>query len=181
MNKTLRDSLPSEWIKYVVVVILSVVLWLWVFGLYHAPKDAEKIEFFFAGEVTDYTFEKEAAAVFDDIKKVEISAADPSLGVAFNQKYSVVALSVSDVVVVPESIAKETECKRAFVVIEGVGEPFVQEEVSYGVYLSDEAMARLGKYFKFKEERYVAFAPAASVNAGRETDHSIKFIEWLAR
>ena len=181
MNKRFRETLPAEWVKYVVVVILSVALWIWAFGLYHAPKDTEKIKLFFAGEVRDFAFEKVAADAFDELKAVEISYADPSLGVAFEQKYSVVALSVSDVVVVPESVAHDTACKRAFTPISEIGEPFVQEEVAYGVYLSDEAKARLGAYFKFREERYVAFAPAASVNAGKKTDHSMKFIEWLAR
>ena len=173
--------MPSEWVKYVVVVILSVALWIWAFGLYHAPKDIEKIELFFAGEVRDFAFEKDAADAFEELKSVEISYADPSLGVAFEQKYSVVAMTVSDVVLVPESIANVTECKRAFVPIYGLGEPFVQEDVAYGVYLSDAAKTRLGAYFKFREERYVAFAPAASVNAGKKTDHSIRFIEWLVR
>ena len=181
MNKRFREILPSEWVKYVVVVILSVALWIWAFGLYHAPKKTEKIQLFFAGDVTDFSFEKVAADAFEELKSVEISYADPSLGVAFEQKYSKVALSVSDVVLVPESIAEQTECKRAFAVIEGIGESFIQEEVAYGVYLSDEAKLRLGKYFKFREERYVAFAPAASVNAGKKTDHSIQFIEWLVR
>ena len=181
MNKRFRETFPSEWVKYVVVVILSVALWIWAFGLYHAPKETEKIELFYAGEVRDFAFEKEAADAFDELKSVEISYADPSMGIAFEQKYSVVALSVSDVVLVPESVANVTDCKRAFVEISGIGEPFVQEGKSYGVYLSDVAKKRLGAYFKFREERYVAFAPAASVNAGKKTDHSIGFIEWLAR
>ena len=181
MNKTLRDSLPSEWIKYVVVVILSVVLWLWVFGLYHAPKETEKINLFYAGEVESFTFEKDAANAFDFLKLVELSSADPSMGDAFNQKYSVVALTVSDVVLVPESIAADTRCDRTFQPISGIGEPFTQDGVEYGVYLSEEAKERLKKYFRFREERYVAFAPAASVNAGKVTDHAIKFIEWLVR
>jgi len=181
MNKRFFERLPSEWVKYVVVVILSVALWIWAFGLYHAPKENEKIELFFAGEVRDFAFEKEAADAFDELRSVEISYADPSLSVAFEQKYSVVAMTVSDVVLVPESIATVTECKRAFVPISGIGEAFMQEDIAYGVYLSDAAKARLGAYFKFREERYVAFAPASSVNAGKETDHSLRFIEWLVR
>ena len=182
MNKTLRDSLPSEWVKYVVVVILSVVLWIWIFGLYHAPEDSEKINLFYAGEMENLSaFEKDATKAFDGLKLVEVSYADPSLKAAFQQKYTVVALTVCDVVIVPESVAIKTECAKAFKPISGLGESFIQEEVEYGVYLSDEAIERLRKYFRFREERYVAFAPIASVNAGKKTDHSIRFIEWLVR
>ena len=181
MSRTLKESLPSEWVKYVVVVILSVALWVWVFGLYHKPKDTEKIELFFAGDVKDFAFEKDAADAFDYLKRVEVSYENPSSSAAFEQKYSVVAFTLSDVVLVPESLADRKPCKGAFVPLSGIGEPYVQEEVAYGVYLSDSAKVRLSKYFVFTEERYVAFAPKASVNAGKKTDHSIKFIEWLTR
>ena len=181
MNKRFRETLPSELVKYVVVILLSVAIWIWAFGLYHAPKATEKIALLFAGEVRDFAFEKDSADAFEEVKLVEVSYADPSLGVAFEQKYSVVALSVSDVVLVPESIAMQTECKRAFAELPDIEDPFVQEGITYGSYLSDAAKERLSKYFKFREERYVAFASAASVNAGKKTDHSIRFIEWLVR
>ena len=42
MKKRFLDSLPSDWVKYLVVIVLSVLLWVWVFGLYHAPKETEK-------------------------------------------------------------------------------------------------------------------------------------------
>lgn len=181
MGKRFRETISSEWIKYLIVLILSIALWFWVFGLYHAPKDTEKIELFFAGEVKDYSFEDKACAEFDYLKSVSISAAYPWTGNSFEQKYSLVALTASDVVIVPEEVAKETECKRAFVELSGLGEPFVQEDVAYGVYLSEEAKQKLAPYFGFDYERYVVFAVAASMNSGQVTDHSIQFIEWLLR
>ena len=120
MNNKFRESLPSNWVKYVVAAILSVALWIWVFGLYHAPKETEKLELFYAGEIKDYAFEDVAMKAFDDLKSVSISNAYPWSGNAFDQKYSVVALTASDVVIVPESVAKETDCKRAFAELEGV-------------------------------------------------------------
>ena len=183
MSRTFRESLPSEWVKYLVVALLSIALWIWAFGLYHAPKATEKIELFFVGDVKNYSFEKDAAEAFDYLKKVEVSSANPNMGVAFEQKYSVVGMTASDVMLVPESIAVNTDCKRAFDVLQvTVGESFIQEGVAYGVYLSEGAMQRLSNYFRFVDgERYVAFAPASSVNAGGATDHSFRFIEWLVR
>ena len=181
MREKLRASLPNDWLKYVVAAILSVAMWIWIFGVYHAPKETEEIELFYAGAMRDYSFEDVAANAFDALKKVSVSTAYPESGYAFDQKYSVVALTSSDVVLVPESVAKETDCKRAFLEISGIGEPFVQEGVAYGVYLSPQATERLGAYFVFGEERYVAFAVASSVNSGQLTNLSVQFIEWLVR
>ena len=179
MKKRFLDSLPFDWVKYLIVIILSVVLWIWGFGLYHAPKETEKLEVFFAGAVTDYAFEEDAADALDGVKKVSLSVAYPWWGNTFDQKYSVVALTASDVVIVPEEIAKDTDCKRAFAEITGMGQPFVQEDVQYGVYLSAERKQELSAYFKFEYEEYVVFAVASSLNAGQATNHSFELIEWL--
>ncbi len=179
MKKRFLDSLPSDWVKYLIIVIVSVVLWVWVFGLYHAPKETEKLEVFFAGEVKDHSFEDVAAKAVDGVKKVTLSVAYPWWGNAFDEKYSVVALTASDVVIVPEEIAKDTDCKRAFAELSGMGEPFVQEGVQYGAYLSKERKEELSAYFKFEYENYVVFAVASSLNSGQATDHSFKLIEWL--
>ena len=185
MFKRFRDSLPTEWVKYVVVAILSIAIWIWAFGMYHAPKDTETIALFYAGNVQDYAFESEAKDAFDYLKSVEVSSANPD-GDAYNfkQKYQVVALMASDVVIVPERIAKDTDCKVVFTELEGIdGKPFIPQDVdqAYGVYLPDHARDRLRRFFVFKDEPYVVCAVAASVNSGKETDHSMRFIEWLVK
>jgi len=180
--KKLRDTLPTEWVKYIVVVIVAVALWSWVFGIYHMPKETEKIEVFFAGTLKDSSFDKEAEQAFDFLKLVETSATDPSLGATFEESYSAFVSSIADVVIVPESVADNTKCANAFAPLSEIGEPYLEDGVRYGAYLSEEALTRLGKYFAFKTgERYVAFAALASVNSGKATDHSFLFIEWLVR
>ena len=179
MKKRFVDSLPSEWIKYLVVIIVSVALWIWVFGLYHAPKETEKLEVFFAGVVKDYAFEDAAEDAVDGVKSVTLSSAYPWAGNSFDQKYSFVALTVSDVVIVPEEVAKDTEGKRAFAEINGIGEPFIQEGVQYGVYLSEQRKSELSAYFEFEYEKYVVCVVAASLNSGQATDHSFELIKWL--
>ncbi len=179
MKKRFLDSLPTDWIKYLVVIVVSVALWMWVFGLYHAPKDTEKLEVFFAGVVRNYDFEDVAADAVDGVKTVSISSAYPWAGNSFDQKYALVALTASDVVIVPENVAKDTDCKRAFAEMEGKGEPFVQEGVQYGVYLPAERKEVLSAYFEFEYEKYVVFAVASSLNSGQATNHSFELIEWL--
>ncbi len=179
MKKRFLDSLPSDWIKYLVVIVLSVFLWLWVFGLYHAPKETEKLEVFYAGVVNDYEVEDIAAEAVG-VKLVSISSAYPRTGNAFDEKYSLVALTASDVVIVPKEIADETDCERAFEPIVGIeGEAYNRNGVQYGVYLSSERKQALSAYFTFEYDEYIVFAVAASMNSGQVTNHSFTLIEWL--
>ncbi len=180
MKKKFFDSLPSDWVKYVVVILLSIGLWIWIFGLYHAPKESEKLEVFFAGVVKDYAFEDAAKGAVDGVKTVSVSSAYPWTGNSFDQKYSFVALTASDVVIVPEEVATQTECKRAFAEMTiDTGKPFEQEGVKYGVYLSAERKEELSAYFEFEYEEYVVFAVASSINSGQATNRSFELIEWL--
>lgn len=183
MSKRFRDSLPSDWLKYLVVAVVVVFLWVWAFDLYHDPKDTEKISLFFAGEVKSASdFEESAKKEFPYLKSVGVSSAHPDTGNAFKQKYSSVALVYADVVIVTETVAGQTKCSTFFTEWSGSGEPYVQEEHTYGAYLSEEATEKLSAYFIFNaSERYVVFAVAASVNAGEKTDHAIQFMEWLLK
>ena len=178
MDSYFKRTFSSEWIKYVVVIVLSVAIWVAAFGLYHAPKEYEKIEIFFAGKVKDYSFDKVAVKSSEKIKKVEITSCSPSEN-TFYHKYSVVGLNGGDVVLVPASVADKTDCKGTFAPLSGIGEPYEQEGEAFGVYLPDHAIEALSRYFEFGEERYVAFVVASSVNAGKLTDNAIAFVQWL--
>ncbi|GEM_PF-5407858 len=180
MNRYFKETFSSEWIKYVAVVILSILIMTAAFGLYHAPKEQEKIDLFFAGKVKDYSFEKSAKMSVEGIKKVEISSSDPKDN-TFHHKYSVVGLNGADVVLVPLSIAEKTECKTAFYPLSEVEDPYLQEGQAYGAFLPDQAKEALSRYFLFGEERYVVFVVASSVNAGRLSDRAIDFAKWLVR
>lgn len=182
-----KASLRTEWFKYLIVAVLSVVVWVFAFGMYHAPQAYEKISVFFAGNVKDYSFEKVAADAFEELRKVELSSADPNAN-TFAHKYELVAFNGSDIVILPESVAAGTLCNGSFVVQEPCGEMFTQTEkdinggdveVAYGVYLPEEALAALGKYFTFGNERYVVLIPGSSLNAGTLTRHAFDFEKWL--
>ena len=172
--------MPRDWVKYIVVALLSVLLWMWVFGLYHAPKKTEKLEVFFGGVVKDYDFEKAATDAVDGVKTVTLSVAYPWSDNAFEEKYTFVALTSSDVVIVPKEVADETDCARAFEPIVGIeGEPYLRGEVQYGVYIPAEKKQELGAYFAFDYDEYIVFAVASSANSGQVTNHSFELIEWL--
>ena len=171
-----------DWVLYVAVTIAAIGIWSLAFGLYNAPAPTETINLFFAGDVIDRSLQDEGVAALKDygVKSVQISSCNVSESL-FNTKYSVVGLNGCDVVLVPESVANETECASTFTPLNGLGEEYLQGEVAYGVYLPDKTVAALGKYFEFTSERYVVFAVGSSPNAGEDglTDNAVKFIKWL--
>ena len=173
-----RLSLRSEWLKYLIVIVLSVGIWAFAFGMYHAPRAYEKISLFFAGNVKNYMFENLAEERFGDLRQVSIVSSDPA-DKTFVHKYELVAFNDSDVVIVPESIAAQTYCEESFIEMTVEGELYYQEGIAYGVYLPASAQTALGEYFAFTEERYVVMIPGSSVNGGYLTDHAIAFTEWL--
>jgi len=178
MLKRFKDTFPSEWVKYVVVVILSVALWIWFFGIYHAPQEYEMLEVFYVGEIRDYSFEKIAKEdlAIEGLRKVELNSAKPGES-AFDTKVLMVGLGSSDIVIVPESLIDTIPYKGHVVELEQ-GD-FVKDGVIYGVYLPEKAKKSLSKYFAFGTDRYVVFAASTSVNAGKITDNSFKLIDWL--
>jgi len=182
-----KASLRVEWFKYLIVIELSVAIWVFAFGAYHAPRSNEKIEVFFAGTVKDYTFEKVAQENFTELRSVQIASADPNAN-TFAHKYELVAFNACDVVILPESIASATLCKGSFIEQQPCGEMFtqtemgtdgVEHEVIYGVYLPEKAVIGLGKYFEFTSERYVVLIPGSSLNAGGLTENAFLFERWL--
>ena len=180
MKKKFLNSLPSDWVKYLIVVLISVVLWMWAFGAYHAPKKTEKLEIFFAGSMKNYAVESLAAEALEGVKKVSVSSENPRTGVTFEQKYTYVAATTSDVVIVPKEVATETDCEHSFEILTGTFDnPYEVGGVQYGVYLSEERKAALSEYFDFEYDEYVVFAVASSVNSGQLTNHSFELIEWL--
>ena len=183
MYKRFKDTISSEWVKYLVVIVLAVALWIWLFGIVHAVQNYEKLEIFFVGSIKDYDFEdyaKEDLGI-DGLRKVELNSVRPEDS-AFFSKLSVVGIGSSDVLIVPESALANVPYLDSVVILEGIdAEPFEVDGVIYGVYLPERAKERLSKYFAFAEERYVVFVPSASVNGGKITTNSIKFVEWLVK
>ena len=182
MSRNKRSRLQYDWILYVAVALVSVFVWYFVFGLFNAPTDAETIHLFFAGGVEDRSFKDVADKAMSGygVKTVEINGCDPNDN-AFSTKYSVVALNGCDVVVVPVSVADVTDCASTFTVLTGIDDGYAQNGVIYGAYIDDTAKQNLSAYFKFTDERYVAFVVASSVNSGGDalTDNALKFLTRL--
>ena len=182
MSKKFGIRFQYDWILYVAVALVSVSVWYFAFGLFNAPTDAETIHLFFAGKVEDNSFKTVAdkAMAGYGVKTVEINSCDTSDS-AFSTKYSVVALNGCDVVVVPVSVADVTDCENTFTALSGIDGGYEQNGVTYGAYIDDTVKQNLSAYFKFTDEKYVAFVVASSVNSGGDalTDNALKFLTWF--
>lgn len=181
MNKRFRETLPQQWIKYILIAILAIALWMSAFGLYHAPTPMEKLQVFYVGTVKDYSFQTDVTKALG-IKKCNLYSSSPVDSV-FNNKYTTVGLNGCDVVIVPKSVADATDCASVFLETNREGEKYTQGEgenaKDYGIYLTDAQLTKLSKYFEFGTERYIVFISAASVNSGIATDNAHKLVDWL--
>ncbi len=171
MNKV-KNSIEYDWIYYLIGIVFSVIFWIFMFRIYHEPKSNEKIMIFYAGEIRDYKLEKDGLT--DGVKKIEISSINPSMN-TFKQKYEVVGLNNSDVVIVPISIANDTACSESFKELDNytTHTMYVQESKNYGIILSDSDKERLSVYFEFASGEYVVLI--------KDNDKEIvnDFIKWL--
>lgn len=182
MKGAFRARFAYDWVLYVAVAVFSVMLWYFAFSLFNAPAPTETVQIFFGGTVKDYSFRTVAKDYMSDygVKAVEINSCNLEDS-AFAAKYSTVALNGCDVIIVPESIADETECENTFAVTEGFENAYERDGVAYGVYLSGEVKENLSEYFVFGNEEYVAFIAASSPNSGGDapTDTAVVFLKWL--
>ena len=179
MNKLFKERLSYDWVYYVVVVILAISVWFYAFKLYHLPKKYEKLEIFFGGTVNDYSFEKDALEKLQDegVLKVSISSIATS-DKAFANKYDIVGLNNSDIVLVPLSIATKTACSLTFIELDDdYNCPyFTQEGKNYGLIINKDL---LSKYFIFDNEDYVIMINGGSVNAGSITSTAYSLVKWM--
>lgn len=182
--KRLSNSLPYSWYWYFIVVIVACALWTVLFQVYHAPTAEESMYVFFAGNVVDDSFKNDVQTLLadDGVILVNVSSINPN-DRAFYTKYNAMGLNNSNVVIVPQSVAESTLCEGSFVELtDNYGcQTFVQEGVTYGLYLSDQVKTELLKYFEFSQERYVVFVSDTSVNSQSDTVavNSLKLVRWL--
>ena len=143
-----------------------------MFRIYHEPKNNEKIMIFYAGDVVDYKIEKDG--LIEGLKKIELSSINPSMK-TFKQKYELVGLNNSDIVIIPISIANNTACSESFKELEVYSnhEMYIQESHNYGIILNESDRDRLSSYFTFTSEEYVLL-----INDNNK-EITISFIKWL--
>lgn len=171
MNKV-KNSIEYDWIYYLIGAVFSIIFWILMFRIYHEPKNNEKIMIFYAGEIKDYKLEKDG--LNDGIKRIELSSINPSMK-TFKQKYELVGLNNSDIVIVPISIANDTACSLTFKELTSFSahSMYTQESKNYGIVLNDSDKERLSLYFEFTSEEYVILIK------DNNKEIVVDFIKWL--
>ena len=174
-----------------VVFVFAVGL---IFNLFHAPKSSESIYIFFAGKVRDYSLETRSISEIADegVKLCEISSALPA-DTVFPEKYRVVGLIGSNILIVPLETAEQTalagtEFEKFCGGAELPGklsdslEFFVRDGKNAGVFIDGALKEKLDPYFEFEErQKYVMMVSYAGFEGqrGSEGYAVAAFIEWL--
>ena len=182
MNKSFKERFSYEWILYLLVLVISISGWTAIYGIYHSPKNYEKIDIFFAGVINDYSFENEALKYLANTSLIEINISSSNTNdTSFNTKYNVVGLNNSDIVFIPKSIASKTKCEETFNEIDESynQEFFIQEDKKYGIIIKNDVKEKLNKYFNFTSEEYVILFNEISVNCGKITNNSYDLVKWM--
>ena len=178
----MKDRIRYDFGYYVLGILLFVFIWYFSFNLLHYPKANESLYLFFGGTVKNYSFNDDGLKEMDveGLRKLEIVSSNPKDS-TFDQKYNIVCFNSCDVALLPVSVLEKTACKTAFIELSDNYnlEYYTQEDVNYGLILSDELKESLGKYFVFEEEDYAIVIVAGSVNYGEITNNSFELISWM--
>lgn len=176
MLKIFKDRFLYDWFKYLLVVILSIFLWSFAFNLYHKPNEEETLRIFYSGEIKE-SIEDDLLDVYieDGINFVDTDYMDTS-SIIFNEKYNLVALTISEIVIVKKSVAELTYLEDSFMKLDdNYGLTYlVQEGNNYGLVINSNVKNKLDKYFIFSDDEYVIlFSNTLDINI------ITKFMNWV--
>lgn len=178
-------TLKYTWPIYVGLLAISVIGWHYAFSIKHAPKDYETLGLFLSGEVKSTDFIDEIKEEFSDdgVKKVD-SYSCPKEEAIYFQKLTVVGYTSADVLIIPESIAKNLVVSAfALELDEDVIKTFdftptyyVDEEQNYGILVSNSMFK---DEVVFSNENNYLFINASSANIEGEHTNAFKLVNYL--
>lgn len=175
-NKSIvKNTLAHTWFIYPVSAMILTVIWLWAFPSFHQPSAHQKINVFFATDVTNEKFVDPILEKYDreNLREINVSYASPT-SVGYYQKFKI-AINTVDILVLTKSTFQtySHDYDTFFVPITGCvkSTAHISDERiidNYGVMLkkSDETNY-LSEYMTFNsEEDYVLTFSVTSQNLG---------------
>ena len=196
LNKSLvKNTFTYTWFIYPAAGIILTLIWLWSFPTFHQPSAHQKIDAFFATEITNEKFidlikEKYAP---EDLREVNISYSSPNNLAVYTEKLKI-AITNSDFLVLTR---KQFE---AYGVNYGVFfspvTSYIQEKCgveesqvidNYGIEFKKQGEAHyLEQYMTFEDADYVLAFSVSSKNLGEaggknnaEFDNALTFVRYL--
>lgn len=195
INKSLvKNTLAYTWFVYPVSAVLLTLIWLWSFPTFHQPSAHERINVFFATDITNDKFTKPILEKYtkEQLRQINPSYAYPGTA-AYLQKCRI-ALNVTDMLVLTKSAVQtyKNSYEDYFVPITS----YIQEKIGveeseildgYGVPFKKQGEPHyLDKYMTFMDTDYYLVFSVTSKNLGAAIkednapyDNALTFAKYL--
>ena len=175
LNKSIvKNTFTYTWFIYPMSAILLALIWLWSFPTFHMPSAHQKIDVFFATDITSEEFADKILEKYDreNLREINPTWALPNSAL-YAQKLQI-ALSNSDILVLPKTVFQRYSVDYSLFFVEVTS--YVQEQCqidsslvvdNYGITLKSKGVEHyLEQYMTFVDDDYVIAFSTSSKNVG---------------
>lgn len=195
INKSLiKNTFTYTWFIYPVSAVLLTLIWLWSFPTFHMPSAHQKIDAFFATDITNNTFVDNILKKYDreNLRQINPSYALP--GSALYAQKLQIAIGHSDVLVLTKTQFSQYKIDYNLFFVPVTS--YIQEKCQvnesqvfdgYGITLKNKGENHyLESYMNFADDDYVIALSVTSKNMGSAInednaphDNALTFVHYL--
>ena len=195
INKSLiKNTFTYTWFIYPVSAVLLTLIWLWSFPTFHMPSAHQKIDAFFATDITNNTFVDNILKKYDreNLRQINPSYALP--GSALYAQKLQIAIGHSDILVLTKTQFNQYKIDYSLFFVQVTS--YIQEKCQinesqvfdgYGITLKNKGENHyLESYMNFADDDYVIALSVTSKNMGSainednaQYDNALTFVHYL--
>lgn len=195
INKSLiKNTFTYTWFIYPVSAVLLTLIWLWSFPTFHMPSAHQKIDAFFATDITNNTFADNILKKYDreNLRQINPSYALP--GSALYAQKLQIAIGHSDILVLTKTQFSQYKIDYSLFFVPVTS--YIQEKCQinesqvfdgYGITLKNKDENHyLENYMNFADDDYVIALSVTSKNMGSAInednaphDNALTFVHYL--
>ena len=195
INKSLiKNTFTYTWFIYPVSAVLLTLIWLWSFPTFHMPSAHQKIDAFFATDITNNNFVDNILKKYDreNLRQINPSYALP--GSALYAQKLQIAIGHSDVLVLTKTQFNQYKIDYSLFFVPVTS--YIQEKCQinesqvfdgYGITLKNKGENHyLESYMNFADDDYVIALSVTSKNMGSAInednaphDNALTFVHYL--
>ena len=195
INKSLiKNTFTYTWFIYPVSAVLLTLIWLWSFPTFHMPSAHQKIDAFFATDITNNIFADNILKKYDreNLRQINPSYALP--GSALYAQKLQIAIGHSDVLVLTKTQFSQYKIDYSLFFVPVTS--YIQEKCQinesqvfdgYGITLKNKGENHyLESYMNFADDDYVIALSVTSKNMGSAInednaphDNALTFVHYL--
>ena len=195
INKSLiKNTFTYTWFIYPVSAVLLTLIWLWSFPTFHMPSAHQKIDAFFATDITNNNFVDNILKKYDreNLRQINPSYALP--GSALYAQKLQIAIGHSDILVLTKTQFNQYKIDYSLFFVQVTS--YIQEKCQinesqvfdgYGITLKNKGENHyLESYMNFADDDYVIALSVTSKNMGSAInednaphDNALTFVHYL--